>query len=219
MRTPPSGSTGTPWRTSRPPAPTRHHAGPGVDRLRIRRGFQAALCGRGSAVAAHRLRTQQARRGTGGPRATRRGRVRRADRLAVRGTRTELRTHHDRAGRRRPTVNVVDDQHGQPSWTVDVAAQIVALVRSERGCWRLPRDEFRRDDLVRAGQGGLQPARRRPGPGEGDDEQCLSAPGRPAAVQRARPRGLGQGRLGSDRRLAGCALHRAFPELLSAAGP
>jgi dTDP-4-dehydrorhamnose reductase len=32
---------------------------------------------------------------------------------------------------RRPTVDVVDDQHGQPSWTVDVAAQIVALVRAE----------------------------------------------------------------------------------------
>jgi dTDP-4-dehydrorhamnose reductase len=29
-----------------------------------------------------------------------------------------------------PTVDVVDDQHGQPTWTVDVAAQIIALVRS-----------------------------------------------------------------------------------------
>ena len=32
--------------------------------------------------------------------------------------------------RRRPAVDVVDDQHGQPSWTVDVAGQIIALVRS-----------------------------------------------------------------------------------------
>jgi dTDP-4-dehydrorhamnose reductase len=32
--------------------------------------------------------------------------------------------------RRRPTIDVVDDQHGQPSWTVDVAGQIVTLVRS-----------------------------------------------------------------------------------------
>lgn len=32
--------------------------------------------------------------------------------------------------RRRPSVDVVDDQHGQPSWTVDVAGQIIALVRS-----------------------------------------------------------------------------------------
>jgi len=32
--------------------------------------------------------------------------------------------------RRRPAVDVVDDQHGQPSWTADVAGQIIALVRS-----------------------------------------------------------------------------------------
>jgi dTDP-4-dehydrorhamnose reductase len=31
---------------------------------------------------------------------------------------------------RRPTVDVVDDQQGQPTWTVDVASQIIALVRS-----------------------------------------------------------------------------------------
>ena len=30
----------------------------------------------------------------------------------------------------RPTVDVVDDQHGQPTWTADVASQIIALVRS-----------------------------------------------------------------------------------------
>lgn len=30
----------------------------------------------------------------------------------------------------KPTVDVVDDQHGQPSWTVDVAGRIIALVRS-----------------------------------------------------------------------------------------
>ena len=30
----------------------------------------------------------------------------------------------------RPTVDVVDDQHGQPTWTVDVARQIIALVHS-----------------------------------------------------------------------------------------
>jgi dTDP-4-dehydrorhamnose reductase len=30
----------------------------------------------------------------------------------------------------RPTVDVVDDQHGQPTWTADVARQIVALVNS-----------------------------------------------------------------------------------------
>jgi dTDP-4-dehydrorhamnose reductase len=31
---------------------------------------------------------------------------------------------------RRPTIDVVDDQHGQPTWTVHVARQIVALVHS-----------------------------------------------------------------------------------------
>ena len=35
-----------------------------------------------------------------------------------------------RLARERPTVDVVDDQHGQPSWTVDVAGRIIALVRS-----------------------------------------------------------------------------------------
>ena len=30
----------------------------------------------------------------------------------------------------RPTVDVVDDQHGQPTWTIDVALQIIALVHS-----------------------------------------------------------------------------------------
>jgi dTDP-4-dehydrorhamnose reductase len=32
--------------------------------------------------------------------------------------------------RRRPAIDVVDDQRGQPSWTADVAGQIIALVRS-----------------------------------------------------------------------------------------
>ncbi len=30
----------------------------------------------------------------------------------------------------RPTVDVVDDQHGQPTWTADVARQIIALIGS-----------------------------------------------------------------------------------------
>src|ERR1700761_3054063 len=34
----------------------------------------------------------------------------------------------------RPTVDVVDDQHGQPTWTVDVAAQIIALAQSDSPC-------------------------------------------------------------------------------------
>jgi dTDP-4-dehydrorhamnose reductase len=31
----------------------------------------------------------------------------------------------------RPTVDVVDDQHGQPTWTADVASQIIALIHAD----------------------------------------------------------------------------------------
>jgi dTDP-4-dehydrorhamnose reductase len=40
--------------------------------------------------------------------------------------RTMIRRERERHG-----VDVVDDQHGQPTWTVDVAAQIMALTRSD----------------------------------------------------------------------------------------
>jgi dTDP-4-dehydrorhamnose reductase len=35
-----------------------------------------------------------------------------------------------RLKRQRPTVHVVDDQHGQATWTVDVVSQIIAIVGS-----------------------------------------------------------------------------------------
>ncbi|HUY51603.1 MAG TPA: dTDP-4-dehydrorhamnose reductase [Streptosporangiaceae bacterium] len=38
-----------------------------------------------------------------------------------------------RLEREQPTVDVVDDQRGQPTWTVDVARQIVGLVNSPAG--------------------------------------------------------------------------------------
>jgi len=62
--------------------------------------------------------------------------------------------------RRRPTVEVVDDQFGQPTWTADVAGQIIALIHSAAGqtTWfGLAREIFR---LL-----GADPARVRPIPG------------------------------------------------------
>jgi dTDP-4-dehydrorhamnose reductase len=35
-----------------------------------------------------------------------------------------------RLERQRPDVDVVDDQHGQPTWTADLASQIIALIES-----------------------------------------------------------------------------------------
>ena len=115
----------------------------------------------------------------------------------------------------RPTVDVVDDQHGQPTWTVDVARQIVALVHStaapgiyhatsggQTTWFGLAREIFA---LL-----GADPARVRPIP-----SSALSRPApRPAysvlghsawAGPRVPP--IGQWRT---------ALHRAFPELVAA---
>ena len=115
----------------------------------------------------------------------------------------------------RPTIDVVDDQHGQPTWTVDVARQIVALVHStaapgiyhatsggQTTWFGLAREIFA---LL-----GADPARVRPIP-----SSALSRPApRPAysvlghsawAGSRVPP--IGEWRT---------ALHRAFPELLAA---
>ncbi len=115
----------------------------------------------------------------------------------------------------RPAVDVVDDQHGQPTWTADVAGQIIALVRagappgiyhatsSGQTTWfGLAREVFR---LL-----GADPARVRPIPG--------------SALPRPAPRPA-YSVLGHDAwaRLAvppirewRTALHRAFPDLLAA---
>jgi dTDP-4-dehydrorhamnose reductase len=115
----------------------------------------------------------------------------------------------------RPTVDVVDDQHGQPTWTADVASQIIALIGADappgiyhatssgQTTWfGLAREIF--------GLLGADPARVRPVP-----SSTLSRPApRPAYSV------LGHGawaRMGvppiGDWRTA---LHRAFPELLAA---
>ena len=115
----------------------------------------------------------------------------------------------------RPTVDVVDDQHGQPTWTADVASQIIALIHagapagiyhatsSGQTTWfGLAREIF--------GLLGADPARVRPVP-----SSTLTRPApRPAYSV------LGHGawaRLGvppiGDWRTA---LHRAFPGVLAA---
>jgi dTDP-4-dehydrorhamnose reductase len=118
----------------------------------------------------------------------------------------------------RPTVDVVDDQHGQPTWTADVAAQIIALVHSAAGpgiyhatssgqtTWfGLAREIF--------GLLGADPARVRPIP-----SSALPRPApRPAYSVLghrawAATRGPGVPPIGEWR----TALHRAFPELVAA---
>ena len=103
--------------------------------------------------------------------------------------------------RQRATVDVVDDQHGQPTWTAEVAGQIMALVRSaaspgiyhatssgQTTWFELARKIFR---LL-----GADPARVRPIP-----SSALTRPA-PPRLQRARPRCLGPGRRAAPRRLA-----------------
>jgi dTDP-4-dehydrorhamnose reductase len=119
---------------------------------------------------------------------------------------------------RRPTVDVVDDQHGQPTWTVDVAEQIIALIQStaapgiyhatssgQTTWFGLAREIF--------GLLGADPARVRPIP-----SSALSRPApRPASSV------LGHGAWAGPR-IAPIAhwrpaLRRAFPDLVAAQRP
>jgi dTDP-4-dehydrorhamnose reductase len=115
----------------------------------------------------------------------------------------------------RPTVDVVEDQHGQPTWTVDVASQIIALVHStaapgiyhatssgQTTWFGLAREIF--------GLLGADPARVRPIP-----SSALPRPApRPAysVLGHGAWAGLRVPPIGEWR----TALHRAFPELLAA---
>jgi dTDP-4-dehydrorhamnose reductase len=118
----------------------------------------------------------------------------------------------------RPTVDVVDDQHGQPTWTVHVARQIVALVHStaapgiyhatsgaQTTWFGLAREIYR---LL-----GADPARVRPIP-----SSALPRPApRPAysVLGHSAWAATGIPPIGEWRP----ALHRAFPELLTAQRP
>jgi dTDP-4-dehydrorhamnose reductase len=115
----------------------------------------------------------------------------------------------------RPTVDVVDDQQGQPTWTADVAGQIIALIHaaappgiyhatsSGQTTWfGLAREIF--------GLLGADPGRVRPVP-----SSTLSRPApRPAysVLGHGAWARLGVPPIGEWR----TALHRAFPELLAA---
>jgi dTDP-4-dehydrorhamnose reductase len=115
----------------------------------------------------------------------------------------------------RPTVDVVDDQHGQPTWTVDVARQIIALIHStaapgiyhatssgQTTWFGLAREIF--------GLLGADPARVRPIP-----SSALSRPApRPACSMLGHSAWAGPGvpPIGEWR----AALHRAFPDLVAA---
>ena len=69
----------------------------------------------------------------------------------------------------RETLDVVDDQRGQPTWTADLADLLLAPGPRSPGRHRPgrcpPRHQHRRDHLVRLHPGDLPPARHRPGPG------------------------------------------------------
>jgi dTDP-4-dehydrorhamnose reductase len=115
----------------------------------------------------------------------------------------------------RPTVDVVDDQHGQPTWTADVASQIIALIHADtppgiyhatsggQTTWfGLAREIF--------GLLGADPARVRPVP-----SSTLRRPApRPAysVLGHGAWARLGVPPIGEWK----TALHRAFPELLAA---
>jgi dTDP-4-dehydrorhamnose reductase len=114
----------------------------------------------------------------------------------------------------RPTVDVVDDQYGQPTWTADVAQQIIALVHSAaapgvyhatssgQATWHgLAREVF---SLL-----GADPSRVRPIP-----SSALPRPApRPAYSVLGHDSWAGPGIAPIGEWRAG--LHRAFPRLLA----
>ena len=102
----------------------------------------------------------------------------------------------------RPSVDVVDDQRGQPTWTVDVADQIITLVRSGApgGVYHATSS----GDTTWFGFAGeifrllgADPARVRP-----TTSERLRPPGEAAGLQRARARPLVPRRNRADRPLA-----------------
>jgi dTDP-4-dehydrorhamnose reductase len=92
----------------------------------------------------------------------------------------------------RPTVDVVDDQHGQPTWTVGRGQADHRADPFHGRARHLPCHQQRADNLVRAGTRDLRLARRRSGQGAADTEQRAVPAGAEARLQRARSRRLGR---------------------------
>ena len=124
----------------------------------------------------------------------------------------------------RETLAVVDDQRGQPTWTVDLADAIVRLVTDGRAVWGLARHVVGRDDLARLHAGDLPAAGPRPGPGGADDHGRLSAagaPSRPTASWGTRAGGWrdwSRSRTGASRWPRRCPAWSRRPELSHGVG-
>jgi dTDP-4-dehydrorhamnose reductase len=95
------------------------------------------------------------------------------------------------------TVDVVDDQRGQPTWTMDLADRLVQLGQAALAGAAprrdLPRHQQRRDHLVRLRPGGLRAARRRSRTRPAHHRYRLHTPRPPPCIQRPRPRPLRRG--------------------------
>ncbi len=118
----------------------------------------------------------------------------------------------------RDTVDVVDDQHGQPTWSVALAGQLVALGRAAppaapAGIYHgTAAGETTWYGLARAvfAEAGLDPARVRP-----TTSETFVRPARRPGLQRAGPRPVAAGRHAAA---AGLAWH-AGEALVSITGP
>ena len=113
---------------------------------------------------------------------------------------------------RQPFVDVVADQLGQPTWTVDVAEQVVALARAAPQAGVYHATSSGEATWYELAGRGLPAARRRPGPGTGDHQRRLLAAGAAPRLQRAghdRQTAAGLAPIGDWR----TALNRAWPVL------